>query len=725
MKSLKTKILLPLLAWGLVASADTAVAPANGFETVTTTDPIAADVGTYWHNLSGAERAKFTDEEKTANPILSATEDDIPTRADAFIGTHYALNEYYFKVNSGTEVIFRTFLPNLEDSEDANQDGLGYQVQQVEISGTEVVYLDALVKFVNSPEPEPGDDKLVIWADSYGRVCVTAGRYKASLAASGVETVHYVTTTNGTSALTVTDGTWHRVAVKFFRPLKLDYYNSGFVVYVDGNPLAVLGEKIVADDLLTTFKEYLTDEGRMEYEAGTLFPTRRIDASTQKLTGLGMSGTGGGVDEIVLSTNSTPNVISNYKPEIRHLILAYDAGLTSFTYEINNIETSTTVTPNGLRGETVIPLYTPASNPSIPNPSTITIGNVFYADDYQSHTLVGDEGDVTVSGDDFTVLLNGNSGIHGKIEVSKSPSFSVCQLDYGDTHNTCTSIQAAVDELAEQSTEYADATITLLRSWDETVVVTNTVVTLDLAGRTLTGTGLQTPTISVGINGSLTVADSVGGGKIVSTFNVASLSRNNNARDVILQGGDLLDPVVNSRYTTGDYSTYNLIFQGGRYFANGGEGEMKLYGGSLNTTTYTAAWDPDEKCWEVAKQAVSLSLGRSLELATTAALLGMSPAGSAQMQQLDADPEIVIADIATSVVDARTVVDCLVTIMLAGEPVEVASVSLAGLVRVSKDLATWETPSNITYESTETPGVYRVRMTLPDAANYFIRLSDN
>lgn len=722
MKSLKTKILLPLLAWGLVASADTDVAPANGFEKVT--DPIAADVGTYWHNLSGAERAKFTEGEKTANPILSATEYDIPTRADDFIGTHYALNEYYFKVNSGTEVIFRTFLPNLDDSEDANHDGVGYQVQQVEISGTEVVYLDALVKFVHSPEPEPGDDKLIIWADSSGRVRVTAGRYKASLAASGVETVHYVTTTNGTSELTVTDGTWHRVAVKFFRPLKLDYYNSGFVVYVDGNPLAVLGEKIVADDLLTTFKEYLTDEGRMEYEAGTLFPTRRIDASTQKLTGLGMSGTGGGVDEIVLSTNSTPNVISNYKPEIRHLILAYEAGLTSFTYEINNIETSTTVTPNGLRGETVIPLYTPASNPSIPNPSTITIGNVFYADDYQSHTLVGDEGDVTVSGDDFTVLLNGNSGIHGKIEVSKSPSFSVCQLDYGDTHTTCTSIQAAVDELAEQSTEYADATITLLRSWDETVVVTNTVVTLDLAGRTLTGTGLQTPTISVGINGSLTVADSVGGGKIVSTFNVASLSRNNNARDVILQGGDFLDPVVNSRYTTGDYSTYNLIFQGGRYFANGSESEMKLYGGSLNTTTYTAAWDSVEKCWVVAKQAVSLGLGRSLELATTAALLGMSPAGSAQMQQLDADPEIIISDIATSVVDARTVVDCLVTITLAGEPVEVASVSLAGLVRVSKDLATWETPSNITYESTETPGVYRVRMTLPDAANYFIRLSD-
>lgn len=721
MKSLKTKILLPLLAWGMVASADTAVAPANGFEEESAADPIAANVGTYWHNLSGAERAKFTDEEKTANPILSV---DDSRRADAFIGTHYALNEYYFKVNSGTEVIFRTFLPNLDDSEDANHDGVGYQVQQVEISGTEVVYLDALVKFVNSPEPEPGDDKLVIWADSSGRVRVTAGRYKASLAASGVETVHYVTTTDGTSALTVTDGTWHRVAVKFFRPLKLDYYNSGFVVYVDGNPLAVLGEKIVADDLLTTFKEYLTDEGRMEYEAGTLFPTRRIDASTQKLTGLGMSGTGGGVDEIVLSTNSTPNVISNYKPETRYFLLQYDAGLESFKYQVADGELLS-VAPGGKRGEVAIGIPTEEGGNTLPAVD-VKLSAINYSTDYLTVNLSSADSEVTPDSDNkkFTVTT-GYSLVKGRLEPRTSAGDDCCTLTYDGaaTPIPYTSIQAALDHLA--TLDVLNATIKLLYSVDESVVVTNTVATLDLAGRTLTGTGLQTPTISVGINGSLTVADSVGGGKIVSTFNIASLSRNNNARDVILQGGDFLDPVVNSRYTTGDYSTYNLIFQGGRYFANGGESEMKLYGGSLNTTTYTADWDSVEKCWVVAKQAVSLGLARSMELATAAALLGMSPAGSAQMQQLDADPEIVIADIATSVVDARTVVDCLVTITLAGEPVEVASVSLAGLVRVSKDLATWETPSNITYESTETPGVYRVRMTLPDAANYFIRLSDN
>lgn len=713
MKSLKTKLLLSSFAFLLAASlrAEGDLAPAIGFEP---DDQPASDVGTYWHNSGLGVRTAHED----TDDILTSGDG---RRSDSFDGNG---NGYYFKVNSGTEVIFRTFLPNLDDSEDANHDGVGYQVQQVEISGTEVVYLDALVKFVNSPEPEPGDDKLVIWADSSGRVRVTAGRYKASLAASGVETVHYVTTTDGTSPLTVTDGTWHRVAVKFFRPLKLDYYNSGFVVYVDGNPLAVLGEKIVADDLLTTFKEYLTDEGRMEYEAGTLFPTRRIDASTQKLTGLGMSGTGGGVDEIVLSTNSTPNVISNYKPETRYFLLQYDAGLESFKYQVNGGELLS-VAPGGKRGEVAVGIPTEEGG----NPYAavdVQLSDIVYSSGYLTLNLSSADSEVTPdSAKQKFSVATGYSLVKGKLEPRTDDGDNCCTLDYDGSGGPVkyTSIQAALDHLA--TLDVLNATIKLLYSVDESVVVTNTVVTLDLAGRTLTGTGLQTPTISVGINGSLTVADSVGGGKIVSTFNVASLSRNNNARDVILQGGDFLDPVVNSRYTTGDYSAYNLIFQGGRYFANGSESKMKLYGGSLNTTTYTADWDSVEKCWVVAKQAVSLGLGRSLELATTAALLGMSPAGSAQMQQLDADPEIVIADIATSVVDARTVVDCLVTITLAGEPVEVASVSLAGLVRVSKDLATWETPSNITYESTETPGVYRVRMTLPDAANYFIRLSDN
>lgn len=723
MKSLKTKILLPLLAWGLVASADTAVAPANGFETVTTTDPIAADVGTYWHNLSGAERAKFTDEEKTANPILSV---DDSHRADAFIGTHYALNEYYFKVNSGTEVIFRTFLPNLDDSEDANHDGVGYQVQQVEISGTEVVYLDALVKFVNSPEPEPGDDKLVIWADSSGRVRVTAGRYKASLAASGVETVHYVTTTNGTSALTVTDGTWHRVAVKFFRPLKLDYYNSGFVVYVDGNPLAVLGEKIVADDLLTTFKEYLTDEGRMEYEAGTLFPTRRIDASTQKLTGLGMSGTDGGVDEIVLSTDTTPNVILNYKPETRYFLLQYDAGLESFEYQVGE-GPKYTVSPDGLSGEVAIGIPTEEGGNTAPAVD-VKLSAINYSTDYLTVNLSSADSEVTPDSDNkkFTVTT-GYSLVKGRLEPRTSAGDDCCTLNYDGAAAPIpyTSIQAALDHLA--TLDVLNATIKLLYSVEENIVVAGTAVTLDLAGRTLTGTAKEDHTITVGKDGALKVVDTGSGGAVLALngWN-AALSRNSNAYNVVLQGGTFLNAVAGRTDEASEqYKVYHLVFEGGTYYCNDDNGAFRLNGGVMDETQYQANWDDTEKCWRISTKTALLSSARTLELATAAALLGMSPAGSVQMQQLDADPEIVISDIATSVVDARTVVDCLVTITLAGEPVEVSSVSLAGLVRVSKDLATWETPSNITYESTETPGVYRVRMTLPDAANYFIRLSDN
>lgn len=723
MKSLKTKILLPLLAWGMVASADTAVAPAVSFEEESAADPIAANVRTYWHNVSGGERTAFTTEEKDANPILSV---DNESRADAFIGSHYNNNLYYFKVNSGTEVIFRTVLPNLDDSEDANEDGLAYQVQQVEISGTEVVYLDALVKFVHSPAPEPGEDKLIIWADSSGQVRVTAGRYKASLAASGVETVHYVTTTNGTSALTVTDGTWHRVAVQFFRPLKLDYYNSGFVVYVDGNPLAVLGEKIVADDLLTTFKEYLTDEGRMEYEAGTLFPTRRIDASTQKLTGLGMSGTDGGVDEIVLSTNSTPNVISNYKPETRYFLLQYDAGLESFKYQVGEGPIYT-VSPGGLSGEVAVGIPTEAGgNPYVA--VDVQLSDIDYSSGYLTLNLSSADSEVTPDSttQKFTVTT-GYSLVKGKLEPRTDDGDNCCTLDYDGSGGPVkyTSIQAALDALA--TLDVLNATIKLLYSVEENIVVAGTAVTLDLAGRTLTGIAKEDPAITVGQNGQLTVEDSVGGGAVLANrgWN-AALSRNSNAYNVVVRRGTFLNAVAGRTDEASEqYKVYHLVFEGGTYYCNDDNGAFKLNGGVMDETQYQANWDDTEKCWRISTKTALLSSARTLELATAAALLGMSPAGSVQMQQLDADPEIVISDIATSVVDARTVVDCLVTITLAGEPVEVSSVSLAGLVRVSKDLATWETPSNITYESTETPGVYRVRMTLPDAANYFIRLSDN
>ena len=723
MKSWKTEILLALVAVGVAMRADTA--PATGFESETAADPIAAGVGTYWHNVSGGERTGFTAEELDANPILSANDS---SRAAPFSGTS---NQYYFKVNSGAEVIFRTVLPNLDDSEDANDDGLPYKVQQVEISGTEVVYLDALVKLVHSPDPEPGNDKLIIWADTAGRVRVTAGRYQTSLAASGVETVNYVTTVNGTSALTVADGTWHRVAVKFFRPMKLDYYNSGFVVYVDGKPLAVLGEKIVADDdLAATFEEYLTEEGRMEYEARTLFPTRRIDADTQKLTGLGMSGTGGAVDEIVLSTDTTPNVIADYKPETRYFILQYDAGLESFKYQVIGDELLPgellSVAPGGKRGEVAIGI--PTAEGGNPWPAVdVQLSAIDYSDDYLTLNLSSTDSEVAPdSGNLKFTVTTGYSLVKGKLEPRTDAGDNCCTLDYDGAAAPIpyTSIQAAID--ASASLDVLNATIKLLYSVEENVVVAGIAVTLDLAGRTLTGTAKEDATITIGKDGKLTVVDTVGGGAVLARYGWnAALDRHADAENVVIQGGTFLNVVENRHESEGTYNAYNLVFEGGAYCYNDLNGVFNRKNGVLNETQFQPVWDDTEKWWKVSPKLTMLSSARTLELATTAALLGMSPAGSAQMQQRNADPEIVITDLATSVVDGRTVVDCLVTITLAGEPVEVSSLSLSGLVRVSKDLATWEAPANITYESTENLGVYRVRMTLSDAANYFIRLSDN
>ena len=706
MKSWTNKLLLSVFALCFAASlrADDALAPANNFEEETIEDePIVSGVGTYWYNSWLGELAEHTD----TDDILTSTDG---RRSDKFDWD--VPNTYRFTVNSGKAVIFRTILPNKE------VEGSGYRMQSLEIKDDDVVYLDALVKFRRSPAPDPGEDKLILWANKSGELCVTAGYYAKSFAGSGVVATNYVAVTNGNMAVTVDDGSWHRVVVEFFRPLKLDYYNSGFVIYFDGAPLAVdPAASIVSEELSASLQSLLTDEGRRQYEARTLFPTLRVDLETQKLTGLGMSGTGGGVDEIVVSTNETPNVVGNYKAPYRYFLLSWDPGIDSFTWQIDS-GMPTDVAPGGKRGETAIAVPVAASGTC-----KVAIGDIKYAsDEYTGVNLSTTDSASEVScdndNDSFTVpQATGYDLLHGKLEPVNS-STKMCQLTYteGDTPQTqyFDSIQAAIDKLLPL--EVTDAKIQLLRSQEENVVVTNVAFTLDLSGRTLTGPGEDIPTIKVGQDGYLTVKDSGTGGTVAAyDTDMPALSRNSNAQNVTLEGGRYLNPVSNRR-EAGQES--NLIFAGGKYYANGGEGGFEMYSGEYREG-YAGEWIGADHCWSVHEVA---TLSAAPQLSATAALLGMSGTDADKMLVSGSMPEIVITDIVSTIENEQTVVTCLIAVTIDNEPVE--SVSLADFVRVSKDLESWTMPETIVYTETEDPGVWQVKITLSDADEYFICISD-
>lgn len=704
MKSWTNKLLLPVFALCFAASlrADDALAPANNFEEETIEDePIVSGVGTYWHNSWMGELAEHTD---TDDILLSKD----GRRAACFLSD--PTNAYHFTVNSGKAVIFRTILPNKE------VEGSGYRMQSLEIEDDDVVYLDALVKFRRSPAPDPGEDKLVLWANKSGELCVTAGYYAKSFAGSGVVATNYVAVTNSNMAVTVADGSWHRVVVEFFRPLKLDYYNSGFVIYFDGAPLAVdPAASIVSEELSASLQSLLTDEGRRQYEARTLFPTLRVDLETQKLTGLGMSGTGGGVDEIVVSTNETPNVVGNYKAPYRYFLLSWDPGIASFTWQIDS-GMPVDVAPGGKRGETAIAVPTNLV-------AAIAIKDIKYSANsgFESVNLsTRDSGEIVCDNTAKTFTVNTNTGydlLHGKLEPVNA-STKMCRLTYteGDTPQTqdFDSIQAAIDWLLPL--EVTDAKIQLLRSQEENVVVTNVAFTLDLAGRTLTGPGENMPTIKVGKDGYLTVKDSGKDGTVAAyDTDMPALSRNPNAQNVTLEGGRYLNPVSNRR-EAGQES--NLIFAGGKYYANGGEGGFEMDKGEYREG-YAGEWTGADHCWSVHKVA---TLSAAPQLSATAALLGMSGTDVDKMLVSGSMPEIVITDIVSTIENEQTVVTCLIAVMIGGEPVE--SVSLADFVRVSKDLESWTKPETIVYTETEDPGVWQVKITLSDADEYFICISD-
>ncbi|MBO6067350.1 MAG: hypothetical protein J6P80_04270 [Kiritimatiellae bacterium] len=604
---------------------------------------------------------------------------------------------YYFAVNSGDTVIYRTALKTAETEERVT-------VTEYDLDdGT--LYLQAEVKLPYSEPPKDvGDDKLLLWLDTTGQLRVTAGYYDTSFGASGVTPKHYRVYTNGV-AVAVTPDEWHKATFRAYKALKLDIYNSAFGIYFDDQALTLAADDSpVSAALQPTLADYLSDEGKTAYYAGRLFPSLSARSDAGKLYGIGASGYGGGIDTIVI-TNGTPGAIVGYNDNTRHLALNCDPGLTRFDCRVttNDVEA---ITVNfklaGRHKEVSLPIPVEACQVHIEYP--------VFTNGYQSVSV---NCEYPVTDESFT-LAHGYGLVSAHLETSRDSEYCACKI--GETgYATIAEALAAIT---------GGETVTLEHNCIEGVVVTSSMVfTLDLNGHTLAGPandGGNWPVVQVESGATLTITDSGTQGTIMADDLACYAVEANAGATLEIQGGTFGNRVDVS-------STDSLAITGGNFCDNnhGGEFDLPVASG------YVATWIPAGSYYQVhaptSTSAPTLTSARRSQLTSAGLTLGLSSADFGRMLAEDADPVISITAMdAESTLDGQVRILCKVRIALGGSTAEVNDFLLMELVRVSTDLQHWVPPTSIETVAQDADGEYTVALTVTngDGDNYFVRLSD-
>ena len=625
------------------------------------------------------------------------------------IGTNLvrSAGNWYFAVNSGDTVIYRTALKAVEIDE------------QLVISEYDLdegaLYLQAEVKLpLSDPPQDVGKDKILLWLDTEGKLRVTAGYYGKSFGASGVVPRHYRVCTNGVE-LAVAPQSWHTVMFKAYKALKPDIYNSAFEIYFDGEALALMdGETPVSPELQPTLADYLSDEGKTAYYAGRLFPSLSARSDAGKLYGIGASGYGGGIDTIVI-TNGTPAVVVGYEDTSRHLAFACDPGLTSFDCRVELPgETATTVAfqLSGRRKEVSLAIPVGACQ--------VYVENAVFTNGYQSLS-VSCEAAAAFTADPVSFSLPAGYGlVSAQVETSRDAEYCACKVG-DDGYPTIAAALAAIEAGGIEG-----ATVKLEHNCIETVVVAGTLpaVTLDLAGHTLYGPyndGGNLPVVQVSNGAALTITDSGTQGTIAADDPNCCAVEANKTATLAIAGG-----TFGNRVDVANTSLLNLT--GGNFCANneGGTFDLPVADG------YTATWISDGSYWQVhslaASPAPALTSARRTKLTGAGLTLGLAAADFGRMLAEDADPVISITAMSAEPMgDGQVRILCKVRIALAGSTAEVNDFLLMKLVRVSTDLVHWAVPTGIETVAQEADGEYTVAITVNEGDggdNYFVRLSD-
>ncbi len=608
-----------------------------------------------------------------------------------------SLDNLYFEFNSGDEILYRTINPVAYNSASNTLYMQGFKLEE-----GSAVYFQADVKLATSDEPQvaaDNRDKLIVWLNPDGKVCVKAGYYQKSLGASGVVPKTYVTTNE------VAESTWHTLTVKAYRPLTLGQPNSAFELALDGQALHIYqesGDTVVAPALKAAFESYL-EEGIAAYYDDRLFPSLVADSDAALVYALGANGAGGGLDNLATFTNSVP--ASGVPESSRYFVLDCPAGIESFKYAPTGAELKT-ANLGSKRGQVSIAISTGEDEVSISDVE-LTIAT-------DTCQLIADSYGVGVNGAVFTIP-SGFATARGHLELSHSPF--VCTLagsgDSAIDQGYDTIYAALTNANAQSVTE--ELTLTLNRSWAECIVVSNLTLTLDLQGHTLSSDayGDENPVvITVAGTAQLTITDS-GVEGAVNAGNAAGYALVC-AKDasVDIKGGYFYSEVLKN----GGPKTLT----GGRYYANTKGGEFDL-ADCVDLDHYKID-DSNPAYYEVQAKTMGLTAAK---LAAASTVLSLSAPEVATLAKDEALPAIEIVSMAHTLEDDKTVIVCIVAVVnsVTRELIPSTPVSLADIVQVSTDLVNWQKPAEITYEPLD-DGTCQVKLYLPDGDNYFVRLSD-
>lgn len=379
------------------------------------------------------------------------------------------LNQKVLAVDNSSP-LYRTVVPNN-----------GTMVpQEIDDSG---IFFDTKVKFtVGDIETQNLDNgaKLAIWvgadeeaATPYTNLYVTAGSIAGQT----------ITATNFTAKLENFDfNAWHRVTVRTIKQAVNNQAVPGFVIFVD--EIAIECADV---DYATKIGSFTASSAAAEFlDSKKLFLSLVAGSKdySQEFSGLGFSGSGSLANVGITDYANAPEFARGAKV----FALSWDKGVTGFTA---NGEVLTGLTDAGTTNLTL----------ALDN-NTITVTGVTYGEGYMNGVWTNGSTEDGVNG---TFTWVGGSKENGKIGV-KSIAFMVNGKPYA----------TFVEALDAAKT---GGTLTLagnVAGWTASQEINNGDIILDLAGNTLTFADYTDTELFYVSGGSITIIDSVGGGKIVA-----------------------------------------------------------------------------------------------------------------------------------------------------------------------------------------------------------------
>ena len=367
------------------------------------------------------------------------------------------------------------------------------------------LYFDSLVKFTAcdyEDDPTYTDAKLLV--------------YLKETDAEGTETHLYVKAGQMTGVSTVAPAVydcgawskgddWVRLTVRAINDATDGELVPAFVVFVDGEPIGT--QTAVGDAAFVAALTPAAADWNLKLGVHSLFPSLSVGEAA-KVVSVGFDGQGS-IDDVAVTTTQPT--------------FAKDSDFLTITWDPAQVDV--TVEGEPVSGGT----YNHPFTGSMTDPQTVTV----VATAKEGYAITGTEGTgcsyegdtVTIPAESFTPTLAIASKLNKPVmsitiddDPAGTPSSFADAVAIINDNGIC---EGAVIRISLTD----DVTVGVEDDYSEAYINSKGIVTLDLAGKTITGEGETTMDSVISANSPLTIIDTVGGGKICiaedSSFNGA------------------------------------------------------------------------------------------------------------------------------------------------------------------------------------------------------------